>query len=86
MLSRLRSRRPGPRQAGGLGAVSTGDYLTDGQRLYRCLLSDRRAILMLEDCESLTLLAVDPDRLARRPMRVVRAPGNDAAANAAEIL
>lgn len=73
MLPRLRSRRRLRRENPALAGIEHGDYLTDGRRLYRCVLNDRRTSLMLEDCESLTLVSCPAHRLERSRMRVVRA-------------
>ena len=48
-------------------------YITDGCRLFRCILSERGPMLMLEDCRTLDLVLCSFAELAETEMRIVKA-------------
>ncbi|HVW46977.1 MAG TPA: hypothetical protein VHA76_07990 [Solirubrobacterales bacterium] len=53
--------------------LRNGSYITDGRRLFRCILGERGPMLMLEDCRTLELILCSFADLADSQMRIVRA-------------
>ena len=49
-------------------------YITDGSRLFRCVVGERGSMLMLEDCKTLELILCSVAELAQAEMRIVKAP------------
>ncbi|MBN9622523.1 MAG: hypothetical protein J0H06_06140 [Actinobacteria bacterium] len=79
---RLRSKpqrkcgsRPTPRPRLAVERLRHNTYITDGRRLFRCILGERGPMLMLEDCRTLELILCSFADLAESEMRIVRASG-----------
>ncbi|MBK5220509.1 MAG: hypothetical protein JJE35_12105 [Thermoleophilia bacterium] len=49
-------------------------YITDGQRLFRCLPASEGSMLILEDCSTPELILCEADELLQAELRLVR-PG-----------
>lgn len=61
--------------------VDDNAYITDGERLFRCMPGEPGPTVILEDCLSLELIVVSRAELDRADMSLVRAgePGDEAA-------
>lgn len=61
------ARRPCP-----VGRLRQDSYITDGRRLFRCIVGEHGPMLMLEDCLTLELILCSFAELAETEMRIVK--------------
>ena len=67
-------REPQARPRLQVARLRNDSYITDGRRLFRCVVGERGPMLMLEDCKTLELILCSFAELAQAEMRIVKAP------------
>lgn len=65
-----------PRGADLADQLSNNAYITDGERLFRCVRGHHGVPLMLEDCRTLDLIVCSEEELVESELRLVK-PGDD---------
>lgn len=72
MLGSGQLERSETRQRCPVAGLHQDSYVTDGRRLFRCILGEEGPMLMLEDCLTLELILCSLAELAEADMQIVK--------------